>query len=33
MCGTWSLSLKEEDRLGMLEDEGTRRIFGPKKRI
>jgi hypothetical protein len=29
-CGTWSLTLREEQRLRMFEDRVLRRIFGPK---
>jgi hypothetical protein len=32
-CETWSLTLKEEHRLRVLEDRVLRRIFGPKKEI
>jgi hypothetical protein len=30
-CETWSLTLKEEHRLGMFENRVLRRIFGPKR--
>jgi hypothetical protein len=30
-CGTWSLALRKENRMGMFEDRVLRRIFGPKK--
>ena len=30
-CETWSLTLKEERRLGVFENRGLRRIFGPKR--
>jgi hypothetical protein len=30
-CETWSLTLKEEDRLIVLENRALRRIFGPKR--
>jgi hypothetical protein len=30
-CETWSLTLKEEHRLGMLENRVLRRIIGPKR--
>jgi len=29
-CETWSLTLREERRLGMLENRVLRRMFGPK---
>jgi hypothetical protein len=29
-CETWSLTLREEDRLMVLENRVLRRIFGPK---
>jgi len=29
-CETWSLILREEQRLGMYENRVPRRIFGPK---
>jgi hypothetical protein len=29
-CETWSLTLREERRLGMFENRVLRRIFGPK---
>jgi hypothetical protein len=29
--GTWSLTLREEERLRVLENRVLRRIFGPKK--
>jgi len=29
-CGTWSLTLREERRLRVLENRVLRRIFGPK---
>jgi hypothetical protein len=30
-CETWSLTLREEDRLGVFENRVMRRIFGPKR--
>jgi hypothetical protein len=30
-CETWSLTLREEHRLGVFENRVLRRIFGPKK--
>jgi hypothetical protein len=30
-CGTWSLTLREEHKLGMFENRALRRIFGPKR--
>jgi len=30
-CETWSLTLREERRLGVFENRVVRRIFGPKK--
>jgi hypothetical protein len=30
-CETWSLTLREEHRLGVFESRGLRRIFGPKR--
>jgi hypothetical protein len=30
-CETWSLTLREEHRLGMYENRVLRRIFGPKR--
>jgi hypothetical protein len=30
-CETWSLTSKEEHRLGVFENRVLRRIFGPKK--
>jgi hypothetical protein len=30
-CGTWSLTLREEHRLGVFENRVLRRIFGPKR--
>ena len=30
-CETWSLTLREESRLGVFENRGLRRIFGPKR--
>jgi hypothetical protein len=30
-CGTWSLTLREEHRLGVFENRLLRRIFGPKR--
>jgi hypothetical protein len=30
-CETWSLTLKEEQRLGVFENRVLRRIFGPKR--
>jgi hypothetical protein len=30
-CETWSLTLREERRLGVFEDRVLRRIFGPKR--
>jgi hypothetical protein len=30
-CETWSLTLKEERRLGVFENRVLRRIFGPKR--
>jgi hypothetical protein len=30
-CETWSLTLREEDRLRVLENRVLRRIFGPKR--
>jgi hypothetical protein len=30
-CGTWSLTLKEEHRLSVFENEMLRRLFGPKR--
>jgi len=30
-CETWSLTLREERRLGMSENRVLRRIFGPKR--
>jgi hypothetical protein len=30
-CGTWSLTLREEHRLRVLENRVLRRIFGPKQ--
>ena len=29
-CDTWSLTLREERRLGVSENRGLRRIFGPR---
>ena len=29
-CETWSLSLREERKLGVFENRGLRRMFGPK---
>jgi hypothetical protein len=29
-CETWSLTLREEHRLGVFENKVLRRIFGPK---
>jgi hypothetical protein len=30
-CETWSLTLREEDRLSVFESRALRRIFGPKR--
>jgi hypothetical protein len=30
-CGTWSLTLREERRLGVFENSVLRRIFGPNR--
>ena len=30
-CETWSLTLREERRLGMFENRVLRRVFGPKR--
>jgi hypothetical protein len=30
-CETWSLTLREEHRLGVLENRALRKIFGPKR--
>jgi hypothetical protein len=30
-CETWSLTLREEHRLGVIEKRVLRRIFGPKR--
>jgi hypothetical protein len=30
-CETWSLTLREEQRLRVFENRGLRRIFGPKR--
>jgi hypothetical protein len=30
-CETWSLTLREEHRLGVFENRMLRRIFGPKR--
>jgi hypothetical protein len=30
-CGTWSLTLREEHRMGVFENRVLRRIFGPKR--
>jgi hypothetical protein len=30
-CETWSLTLREEPRLGVFENRVLRRIFGPRK--
>jgi hypothetical protein len=30
-CGTWSLTLREEQRLRVFENRALRRIFGPKR--
>jgi hypothetical protein len=30
-CETWSLTLREEQRLGVFENRVLRRIFGPKR--
>ena len=30
-CETWSLTLREERRLGVFENRVLRRIFGPKR--
>jgi hypothetical protein len=30
-CETWSLKLREEQRLGVFENRVLRRIFGPKR--
>jgi hypothetical protein len=30
-CETWSLTLREEHRLGVFENSVLRRIFGPKR--
>jgi hypothetical protein len=30
-CETWSLTLREEYRLGVFENRALRRIFGPKR--
>jgi hypothetical protein len=30
-CETWSLTLREEHRLGVFENRVLRRIFGPRK--
>jgi hypothetical protein len=30
-CETWSVSLKERDRLRVFENRALRRIFGPKR--
>jgi hypothetical protein len=30
-CGTWSLTLRDEHRLGVFENRVMRRIFGPKR--
>jgi hypothetical protein len=30
-CGTWSLTLREEHRLRMIENRVLRRIFGPRR--
>jgi hypothetical protein len=30
-CGTWSLALREEHRLGVFENRVLRKIFGPKR--
>jgi hypothetical protein len=32
-CETWSLTLREERRLRLLENRVLRRIFGPKKEV
>jgi hypothetical protein len=31
VCGTWSLTLREENRLRVFENRVLRRIFGPKR--
>jgi hypothetical protein len=31
VCGTWSLTLREERRLSVSENKVLRRIFGPKR--
>jgi hypothetical protein len=31
MCETWSLALREKRRLGVFENRGLRRVFGPKR--
>jgi hypothetical protein len=30
-CETWSLTLREEHRLGVFENKVLRRLFGPKR--
>jgi hypothetical protein len=30
-CETWSLTLREEYKLGIFENRGLRKIFGPKR--
>jgi hypothetical protein len=30
-CKTWSLTIREEHRVGMFENRVQRRIFGPKR--
>jgi hypothetical protein len=32
-CETWSLTLREEHRLGVFEKRVLRRIFGPKREV
>jgi hypothetical protein len=32
-CETWSLTLKEEHKLGVFESRELRRIFGPKRDV
>jgi hypothetical protein len=31
LCGTWSLTIREEHRLRVFENRVLRRIFGPKR--
>jgi hypothetical protein len=31
VCETWSLTLRDEHRLGVFENRGLRRMFGPKR--